>query len=74
MKVTIDFLNASTDLSHFELIVPCGIRDKAVTSLSVETGRSVLVDDVVDPLAHHFADLYDATIEWRDALPGGVTL
>jgi lipoyl(octanoyl) transferase len=67
-------LNASTDLSHFDLIVPCGIQDKAVTSLSAETGREIGVEDIVEPLASHFADLYDAEVEWRGALPGGLSL
>ena len=67
-------LNANSDLTHFELIVPCGIQGKAVTSLSAELGRTVCVADVVDLLARHFAELYDAEIEWQDALPGGVSL
>lgn len=67
-------LNANTNLRHFELIVPCGIQDKAVTSLSVELGRPVSVADVIAPLAAHFAALYDAEIEWTDALPGGLSL
>ncbi|MDH4283588.1 MAG: lipoyl(octanoyl) transferase LipB [Myxococcales bacterium] len=62
-------LNANSDLSHFDLIVPCGIADKAVTSLSAELGRTVGVTDVVEPLARHLAALYDADIEWRDAPP-----
>ena len=66
-------LNASTDLSHFDLIVPCGIQDKAVTSLSAETGREISVDDVVEPLALHFAGLYDSEAQWRDVLPNGVS-
>ena len=67
-------LNASSDLTHFDLIVPCGIPDKTVTSLSVELGRTVGVADVLDPLARHFAELYDTDVEWRDALPGGLSL
>lgn len=67
-------LNANTNLRHFELIVPCGIQDKAVTSLSVELGRTVSVAEVIAPLAAHFAALYDAEIEWADALPGGLSL
>ena len=62
-------LNANSDLTHFELIVPCGIQDKAVTSLSAELGRTVRVDHLIEPLARHFAELYDADIEWRDAPP-----
>ncbi len=65
-------LNANSDLTHFDLIVPCGIQGKAVTSLSAELGRTVCVADLVDPLARHFAELYDTEIEWRDALPGGL--
>jgi lipoyl(octanoyl) transferase len=66
-------LNANTDLSHFELIVPCGIPDKAVTSLSAELGRDIGVVDVTGPLATHFAALYDADVEWRNDPPGGVS-
>jgi len=61
--------NANSDLSAFDLIVPCGIRDKAVTSISAELGRTIAVADAIEPLARHFAKLYDADIEWRDALP-----
>ncbi len=67
-------LNANSDLSHYDLIVPCGIQDKAVTSISAELGRTIGVPDVADPLARHFAELYDAEVEWRDALPGDLSL
>ncbi|MBW2224490.1 MAG: lipoyl(octanoyl) transferase LipB, partial [Deltaproteobacteria bacterium] len=67
-------LNANSDLSHYELIVPCGIQDKAVTSISAELGQTIGVPDVADPLARHFAELYDAEVEWRDALPGDLSL
>jgi len=67
-------LNANSDLTHFDLIVPCGIPDKAVTSLSAERGRTTLVDDVIEPLARHFAELYETEVDWRDALPGGLTV
>jgi len=67
-------LNANSDLTHFDLIVPCGIQDKKVTSLSAEIGRTVFATDVIDPLARHFAELYDTDVEWQDALPGGLSL
>jgi lipoyl(octanoyl) transferase len=39
-------MNVDTDLSHFEYIVPCGIADKGVTSLSRLLGRKVLLEEV----------------------------
>jgi lipoyl(octanoyl) transferase len=66
-------LNANSDLMHFELIVPCGIQDKTVTSLSAELGRTVSAADLIDPLARHLADLFDTTVEWQDAVPGGLS-
>ncbi|MBW6457190.1 MAG: lipoyl(octanoyl) transferase LipB [Trueperaceae bacterium] len=39
-------MNVHTDLSHFETIVPCGIADRGVTSLSRLVGRHVALDDV----------------------------
>ena len=66
-------LNVNSDLREFEMIVPCGIQDKGVTSLSAELGRTVHVTDVFAPLARHFAELYDAAIEWRDGLPDSFT-
>jgi lipoyl(octanoyl) transferase len=67
-------LNADSDLDYFGMIVPCGIQGKGVTSISTELGRKVGVNEVVEPLAHHFAKLYDTNVEWRDTLPDGVKL
>jgi lipoyl(octanoyl) transferase len=39
-------LNADPDLTAFDRIVPCGIRDATVTSLSRELGRDVTVAEV----------------------------
>jgi lipoyl(octanoyl) transferase len=46
-------LNCDADLSAFEHIIPCGIRDAGVTSLSTELDREVTVDEVV-PLAEKY--------------------
>jgi lipoate-protein ligase B len=43
-------LNVSPDLSHFETIIPCGLDDRAVTSLSAVLGRQVALDEVKAPL------------------------
>jgi lipoyl(octanoyl) transferase len=40
-------LNCDCDLSYFDRIVPCGIRDASVTSLSAELGWTVSVDDAL---------------------------
>ena len=48
-------LNCDCDLSWFDRIVPCGIRDAGVTSLSAETGIRVTVSDVTPLLERHLA-------------------
>jgi lipoyl(octanoyl) transferase len=40
-------LNVAPDLSPFEAIIPCGIQDAAVTSLAIELGRSISIDEVL---------------------------
>jgi lipoyl(octanoyl) transferase len=52
-------LNVTNDLDPFALIVPCGIRDHGVTSLSRLLGREVAVDEVARRLAAHVADVFD---------------
>ena len=47
--------NVSTDLAAFELIVPCGIRDKGVTTLERLLGRALPLDEVTGRLADHCA-------------------
>ena len=51
--------NVSTDLDHFKLIVPCGIADRGVTSLTKITRRQVSMVEVEDAIVRHFADLFD---------------
>lgn len=55
-------LNVSTDLSAFDLIVPCGIRDRGVTSLERLLGRPVSLDAVMDSLAQHLAAVFDLEV------------
>ena len=44
-------LNCDPDLAEFDKIIPCGITDAGVTSLSVELGRHVTVDELREPTA-----------------------
>src|SRR5690242_7805760 len=54
-------LNCDCDLGWFDRIVPCGIRDAGVTSLSAETGRTVTVADMLGVVERHLADALGAT-------------
>lgn len=67
-------LNANTDLSYFDLIVPCGIASKPVTSLQKELGREVSVQEVAHAVTRHFGTVFESQILWLenlDALLGG---
>jgi lipoyl(octanoyl) transferase len=55
-------LNCECDLSAFSTIVPCGISDAGVTSLTVELGRRVGIDDVIAPVAEAVADALDGRL------------
>jgi lipoyl(octanoyl) transferase len=55
-------LNVTTDLSAFDLIVPCGIQDRGVTSLERLLERPVALEKVMDQLTAHFADVFGCQI------------
>ncbi len=55
-------LNVNTDLLYFENIIPCGIADKAVTSMDKELGQKVNEEEVKQKLKHHFAQLFECEI------------
>lgn len=55
-------LNVNTDLHYFNYIVPCGIDDKAVTSMNFELGREVPMSEVELALKLHLADLFEMHI------------
>ena len=55
-------LNVNTDLTYFEHIVPCGIKGKGVTSLKVELGKEICLDEVKEKLVKHFLDLFEAEL------------
>jgi lipoyl(octanoyl) transferase len=60
-------LNCDCDLGAFERIVPCGITDAGVTSISVELGRRVGVDDVRSAVADAVCDALDGrlALSWQ---------
>ena len=49
-------LNVNPDLSAFGQIVPCGIADADVTSLEIELGRSITIDEVIPLIDRHILE------------------
>ena len=55
--------NVTTDVDFFNLIVPCGIADRGVTSLERELGRSVMIDEVENHVVDHFAKVFHRAMQ-----------
>ncbi len=51
--------NVNTDLNYFNYIIPCGITDKAVTSLEKELGHKVEIKEVAEKLKDAIGDLFE---------------
>jgi lipoyl(octanoyl) transferase len=68
-------LNVNTDLSYFDLIVPCGIAAKAVTSMKKVLGRELDMDAVAQSVSRNFGGVFGSQMLWVetvDALLGNV--
>ena len=53
--------NVTTDVDFFKLIVPCGIADRGVTSLSARTGKPPALTDVEDRFVDRFSEVFERT-------------
>jgi len=51
-------LNVNTDLSYFEYIIPCGIKDKQVTSLKRELEKEIPMNDVKNKIKKYFLEVF----------------
>jgi lipoyl(octanoyl) transferase len=59
-------LNINANLGYFDLMIPCGIKGKAVTSLNVELGKQTVDEaEVKDKLLKHFATLFKAELKLK---------
>jgi lipoyl(octanoyl) transferase len=61
-------LNVNTDLENFNLIVPCGISSRPVTSLQRALGRAIALDEVAQSVARNFGRVFNSQIVWVDSL------
>jgi lipoyl(octanoyl) transferase len=61
-------LNINTDLDYFNLIIPCGITSKAVTSIAKELGRGLPMQDVAHAVSRNFGTVFSSQILWLESL------
>jgi lipoyl(octanoyl) transferase len=61
-------LNVNTDLSFFNLIVPCGITSKPVTSMQQELGKPLDLNAVAESISRNFGTVFASQMLWVDTL------
>lgn len=61
-------LNVNTDLSFFDLIIPCGITTRPVTSMQKELGRQLDLNQVAESISRNFGVVFQSQILWVDTL------
>ena len=61
-------LNVNTDLSFFDLIVPCGIAAKPVTSIERELGREVEMAAVAESVSRNFGSVFGSQMLWVETV------
>ena len=61
-------LNVSTDLSYFNLIIPCGITTKPVTSMQQQLGHELDLTAVAESISRNFGVVFQSQILWVDTI------
>ena len=61
-------LNVNPDLSFFNLIIPCGITSKPVTSMQHELGHSLDLNSVAESISRNFGTVFSSQMLWVDTL------
>ena len=61
-------LNVSTDLDYFDLIVPCGLAGKPVTSMERELQKSLTMDEVAIAVSRNFGRVFQSQMLWLESL------
>jgi lipoyl(octanoyl) transferase len=61
-------LNVNTDLSYFNLIIPCGITSKPVTSMQKELGKELDLNPVAESISRNFGVVFQSQVLWVETL------
>lgn len=61
--------NVNTDMQYFSHIIPCGIDDKAVTSMQAELGKETDMEEVKQVLKEEIGKLFAIQLEYAPAIP-----
>ena len=61
-------LNVNTDLSYFNLIIPCGITTKPVTSMQQQLGKELDLNAVAESISRNFGVVFQSQILWVETL------
>ncbi len=61
-------LNVNTDLDYFNLIIPCGITTKPVTSMAKELGKELPLQDVAHSISRNFGVVFESQMLWLESL------
>lgn len=61
-------LNVNTDLSYFNLIIPCGITSKPVSSMKKELGRELDLNAVAESISRNFGTVFQSQMLWVETL------
>jgi len=61
-------LNVNTDLNYFDLIVPCGITAKSVTSMQKELQREIALNDVSESVVRNFGAVFASQMLWVETM------
>ena len=61
-------LNVNTDLDYFNLIIPCGITSKPVTSMAKERGQQLSLLDVAHSISRNFGIVFESQMLWLENL------
>ncbi|GBL35445.1 octanoyltransferase [Filimonas sp.] len=59
-------LNVNTDLKYFNMIIPCGIQHKQVTSMEKELGHTLPMTEVEAKIRRHFEDVFQVQLQFEN--------